>query len=79
MFKNLSLKCLTVFASPLEVCKRYRKVWLAMLDPVFAYIIHKGHPVAVWHSFVLLSATIYIALCSRKVLSNIYYGSLCYQ
>lgn len=79
MFKHLFLKCLTVFAGPLEICKRHRKVWLAMLDPVFAYIIHKGHPVAVWHSFVLLSATIYIALCSGKVLPNNYYGSLCYQ
>lgn len=79
MFKHLSLECLTVFARPLEVCKRDRKVWVALLDPVSAYIIHKGHPVAVWLTFVLLSATVYIALCHGKVLSNIYYESLCYQ
>lgn len=55
VFLSFSLKCLIVLVSPLEGHKGYRKVWLAMLDPVFAYIIHKGHPIAVWHSFVLLS------------------------
>ena len=40
---------------------------LTILDPVFVYIIHEGHAVGVWHSFVLLSVSTYIVLYSGKV------------
>lgn len=43
---------------------------LAVLDPVFAYIIHKGYPIALWHNFLLLSVNTYVVLYNEKVLSS---------